>query len=41
MSSMFETGSPVENIERLGEHDQGDRTAVPDVLAVRPRMALE
>jgi len=33
--------SPVENIERLGEHDQGDRTAVPDVLAVRPRMALE
>src|SRR5438876_3915619 len=33
--------SPVEDIERLGEHDQGDRTPVPDVLAVRPRMALE
>src|SRR5437773_1846368 len=33
--------SPVEDIERLGEHDQGDRTSVPDVLAVRPRMALE
>ena len=32
---------PVENIERLGEHDQGDRTAVPDVLVVRLRMALE
>jgi hypothetical protein len=40
MSSMSETG-PVEDIERLGEHDQGDRTPVPDVLAVRPRMALE
>src|SRR6059036_2824955 len=33
--------SAVEDIERLGEHDQGDRTPVPDVLAVRPRMALE
>src|SRR5438552_7780792 len=33
--------SPVEDIERLGEHDQGDRTPVPDALAVRPRMALE
>src|SRR5688572_32176203 len=33
--------SPVEDLERLGEHDQGDRTPVPDVLAVRPRMALE
>src|SRR6058998_3665548 len=33
--------SPVEDIERLGEHDQGDGTPVPDILAVRPRMALE
>src|SRR5204862_2320975 len=33
--------SPVEDIERLGEHDQGDRTPVPEVLAVRPRMSLE
>src|SRR5829696_4808599 len=33
--------SPAEDGERLGEHDQGDRTSVPDVLAVRPRMALE
>src|SRR5262245_34864918 len=33
--------SPVEDLERLGEHDQGDRTPVPDSLAVRPRMALE
>src|SRR2546426_1529413 len=33
--------SHVEDIERLGEHDQGDRAPVPDVLAVRPRMALE
>src|SRR5437868_10586808 len=33
--------SPLEDIERLGEHDLGDRTPVPDVLAVRPRMALE
>jgi hypothetical protein len=33
--------SPVEDIERLGEHDQGDRTPVPEVLAVRPRVALE
>src|SRR5579864_8765649 len=32
---------PVEEIERLGEHDLGDRAPVPDVLAVRPRMALE
>ena len=33
--------SPVEDIERLGEHDQRDWTPVPHVLAVRPRMALE
>src|SRR5678815_1538487 len=33
--------SPVEDLERLGEHDQGDRTPVPDVLGVRLRMALE
>src|SRR6266498_3247996 len=33
--------SPVEDVERLGEHDQGDRTPVPEVLAIRPRMALE
>ena len=33
--------SPIEDIERLGEHDLGDRTPVPDVLEVRPRMALE
>src|SRR3954470_13813177 len=33
--------SPVEDIERLGEHDQGNRTPVPEVLAIRPRMALE
>src|SRR5438093_3808174 len=33
--------SPVEDIERLGEHDQGDWTPVPDALGVRPRMALE
>jgi hypothetical protein len=33
--------SPVEDIERLGEHDQGDRAPVPDALAVRPCMALE
>jgi hypothetical protein len=33
--------SPVEDLERLGEHDQGNRTPVPDVLAVRARMALE
>src|SRR3989475_1441169 len=33
--------SPVEDVERLGEGDQGDRTPVPEVLAVRPRMALE
>jgi hypothetical protein len=32
---------PVEHIERLGEHDQGDRTPVPDVLVVRVRMAPE
>src|SRR4029077_2103109 len=30
--------SPLEDLERLGEHEQGDRTPVPDVLAVRPRM---
>ena len=29
------------DVERLGEHDQGDRTPVPEVLEVRPRMALE
>src|SRR6266508_2901734 len=33
--------SSVEDLERLGEHDQGDRTPVPDFLGVRPRMALE
>ena len=33
--------SPVEDLERLGEHDQGDRTPVPEVLGVRARMALE
>src|SRR5436190_20572273 len=33
--------SSIEDIERLGEHDQGDRTPIPDALAVRPRMALE
>src|SRR4051794_4595333 len=33
--------SPVEEIERLGEHDQRDRAPVPDVLAIRTRMALE
>src|SRR6266566_547752 len=33
--------SPVEDLERLGEHDLGDRTPVPDVLEIRPRMALE
>jgi hypothetical protein len=33
--------SPVEDIERLGQQDEGDRTAVPEVLAVRLRMALE
>jgi hypothetical protein len=38
---MRETGGPIEDIERLGEHDQGDRTPVPDAFAVRPRMALE
>src|SRR5215467_9736767 len=32
---------PVEDLERLGEHDQGYRAPVPDVLAVRPGMALE
>src|SRR5262249_6646488 len=33
--------SPVEDIERLGEHDLGDRTPVPDALEVRPRIALK
>src|SRR5436189_6369876 len=33
--------SPVEDVERLGEDDLGDRTSVPDALEVRPRMALE
>src|SRR5262245_48192914 len=33
--------SPVEDLERLGQHDLGDRTPVPDALEVRPRMALE
>src|SRR5438876_6595842 len=32
---------PVEDIERLGEHDLRDRTPVPEVLVVRTRMALE
>src|SRR2546428_13926576 len=32
---------PVEDVERLGEGDQGGRAPVPEVLAVRPRMALE
>src|SRR4051794_2500897 len=33
--------SPIEDIERLGEHDLRDRTSVPHALEVRPRMALE
>jgi hypothetical protein len=33
--------SPVEDLERLCEHDQGDRSPVPDVLALRPRVTLE
>src|SRR5881392_3908269 len=33
--------SPVEDIERLGEYHLGDRTPVPDILGVRPRMTLE
>src|SRR5437764_2521784 len=33
--------SSVEDIERLGEHDQGNRTPVPEVLTVCSRMALE
>jgi hypothetical protein len=33
--------SSLEDIERLGEHDLGDRSPVPDVLAVRLRMAPE
>jgi hypothetical protein len=36
-----EDRSPVEDVERLGEGDQGDRAPVPDVLAVRPSMSLE
>src|SRR5437867_3016404 len=32
---------PVEDIERLGEHHLGDRTPIPDILGVRPRMTLE
>src|SRR6187401_3201271 len=32
---------PVEDVERLGEHDQGDRAPVPDLLAVRPCVPLE
>ena len=31
----------VEDLERLGGDDQGDRAAVPDVLAVGDRVALE
>src|SRR3954447_4059438 len=31
----------VEELEWFGEHDQGDRASVPDVLAVRFRMTLE
>ena len=38
---MRDDRSPVENVERFGKHDQGDRTPVPDLLAVRPRMPLE
>jgi hypothetical protein len=34
-------GLPVEHLERLGGKDQGDRSAVPKVLAVRDRVALE
>src|SRR4051794_34584821 len=33
-------GTPIKDIERLGEHDLGDRTPVPDALEVRARMAL-
>ena len=38
---MRENGVPSRTSKRLGEHDKGDRTSVPDVLAVRPRVALE
>jgi hypothetical protein len=38
---MSETGVPSRTSSGLGEHDQGDRTPVPELLAVRPRMALE
>jgi hypothetical protein len=31
----------IEDLEGLGEHDQGDRPAVPDVLAVDERVLLE
>jgi hypothetical protein len=31
----------VEDFERLGGNDQGDRAAVPDVLAIGDRMAFE
>ena len=30
-----------QDFERLGENDQGDRAAVPDVLPIRGRVALE
>src|SRR6266542_2952577 len=41
MSSMSETGVPSRTSSGSASHDQGDRASVPDVLAVRPRMALE
>jgi hypothetical protein len=31
----------VEDAERLGEHDQGDRSSVPDALAIGDRVPLE
>jgi hypothetical protein len=31
----------VEDFERLGGYDQGDRTAVPDVLAIGDHVAFE
>jgi hypothetical protein len=33
--------SSIEDFERLGEHDYGDRTPVPDGLAVRAGVAFE
>ena len=38
---MSETGVPSRTSSGSASHDQGDRASVPDVLAVRPRMALE